>query len=387
MLNGLMNNIATIRECFQGHILVQLLGDLRPDPQEDQRRRQAVISVHSKAVRTVNENLRLKDKATSDTTILAVLALSYADMSGKGVISTVETIPGITQGPLKMLRRLDIGPPPKNVVVHFDGLCQMIELRGGIHEVSLPGLAQLICATETSLASRSLRQPRCDILTFLKFDLKTSLEINRRPDHPLQRMGIAFNAIKKGDASPSRTAVAECLEQLALYSLGVDDHIAARFIQQSLDVIADQRTYVQHCLMMLMRVHVDASVDLLTKLCHLIGVLYSFLCVWPISDAPFSELLQMIKRVLLQKELRSEWTKSPELMVWALFMSGIISIGSPERVMIVAMLERCLRKLSIDTWEDLREILLQHLWLPITNDADGIMLWSEIEASNPFEWG
>ena len=75
----------------------------------------------------------------------------------------------------------------------------------------------------------------------------------------------------------------------------------------------------------------------------------------------------------------SQWEGTPELLTWVAVMWAIASVGMPERALATIVLLRCVRKLHIDTWEQLQALLSTFLWYPDTNDIDGIEIWDELE--------
>jgi hypothetical protein len=83
-------------------------------------------------------------------------------------------------------------------------------------------------------------------------------------------------------------------------------------------------------------------------------------------------------------DFASFWDKAPELLIWMLFMFAIAAVGKPERAWAVAILDRCSRRMRIYNWDSMQALLSEFLWLPITNDFDGMEVWDEIEQSNPF---
>lgn len=235
-------------------------------------------------------------------------------------------------------------------------------------------------------ASKVLRQPRTVFAASFDFDIGTSLLANRRPDHPLCQMGTDFSALKNLDSSFYTDTLQLSLENLALYSLGVDDYITGRSARASLAILADQRSYVHYALLCLIPAE-DYGNRLphspIATICHLAGLVYSFLCCFPMPAAPFGKLVKSIEHQLKAYNWTEEWDKAPRLLVWVLYVTGIAAVETRDRTWVVSTLDRCLRRLKIETWKELKILLSKHLWLPATNDFDGIDLWKEIEESNP----
>jgi hypothetical protein len=240
---------------------------------------------------------------------------------------------------------------------------------------------------DTTVSTGLLRVPRSDFVPFLDPDhLWNVLANSRRPDHPLKSMGTAFNAaIAHQQTNPAKNlaAVSKSLENLALYSLQADDYVAGKPNAPTLDVMADQRNMIQHGLMSLMNIHnAPESISPLLRLCHLASMVYSFLCVFPVGHAPFRALVFRIRSVITEAGARTTCpTATQQLVLWALCLTGIVvKPGTGSSTWVLTMLDEYLERLEIPSWKAFRDAMLGFLWLPITNDQDGVRLWSEIVA-------
>ena len=115
------------------------------------------------------------------------------------------------------------------------------------------------------------------------------------------------------------------------------------------------------------------------------ATIYSLTCLYPIADAPFEELARSIKSCLIETDLSQAWLDAPRLMTWVITMSAIAALGAPEHQWYVVVLERCMRRVKINTWQAYQSLLLDFLWFPSTNDKDGQDLWDKIENAVPFQ--
>jgi hypothetical protein len=243
------------------------------------------------------------------------------------------------------------------------------------------------------VATRTLRRPRLPFLSCLDdIDLDTALSRSLRANHPLRTLGRGFSVLDNFGSPLTALDLQIALHRLSLYTLAVDDYLAARSSAQSLAMLGEERTFVMYGLMQLAP-DLDqpcAPGDELLELCYLAIAIYSLLCIFPIADAPFGRLVQRIKSLLLARDFTKEWSEAPKLMLWMSFMTCIASVGQEDgtRTWLVSIIDRCLRRLKIDSFNSLKDsVLLEFLWLPTTNDDDGNDLWDEIEASNPFQGG
>lgn len=347
------------------------------------------MEYYARAVEAVNQSMQTAETACTDDNILAVASLSHHDLAnGEDTVSNNEEELRPSQGPLNALRLLNVfGGHIKPATTHTLGLLRMVELRGGINEIIYPGVAHQLCYSEVIQASRTLQAPRLDFAPCMHMDLESSLAGNRRTDHPLRQMGSGFDVLPGLDNfSNSAKILQNDLRQLAQYSLGVDDYIAGRAARKSPHLLAEERLYAQHMFLSLLSSQSDkteSSLAPVLALCRLAGIVYSYLCVFPLPAAPFELAVDQLAAQLEANDFRDEWALAPHLMIWIVFMFGIAAMGMPEQARAVAILDRCVRRLHIASWEELKGLLLTFLWLPITNDADGIDLWDKIEESNP----
>lgn len=168
---------------------------------------------------------------------------------------------------------------------------------------------------------------------------------------------------------------------------------------QSLGVLADQRNYVQHCLLsMLFAAPDDATTDstsdtaLLTRACLTAAVIYSMIAVFPVPQphTPFPQLARHLKQLLvnISTQFSKKWESSTPLLLWMTFLGALASTADEEseqdKTWYIGVLERLLHRMQIFTWQNLREHLMNFLWYSNTSDYDGKELWREIHNSNPF---
>ncbi|KAJ6008887.1 hypothetical protein N7499_001066 [Penicillium canescens] len=118
------------------------LANLQGTPGTTHSHRIALDMFRSRAEIVRRLNIAIKDpaEACKDTNIFAVVALAKT-----GTVQKVE-VPRKTpkQGPLKSLQLLNLLALSEIDPVHLDGLLKLIELKGGLEKIEIPGLAALI---------------------------------------------------------------------------------------------------------------------------------------------------------------------------------------------------------------------------------------------------
>ena len=176
---------------------------------------------------------------------------------------------------------------------------------------------------------------------------------------------------------------------LGNYTLAVDDYVEGRPEAQSLKVLADERNFVQHCLMSLTPDEETAKSEQeasLYELCRLAAIIYSLIAVFPlpVTTAPFAKLGLQIKEQISKPNIHVRWNEAPQLMLWITVMAAIASVDLSERSWFLLVLERLIGRLKLNSWAQMKEHLQDFLWFGSTSNSDGFNLWKEIEDSSPF---
>ncbi|KIW81531.1 hypothetical protein Z517_04557 [Fonsecaea pedrosoi CBS 271.37] len=345
-----------------------------------------LLHAYSETVTYVNTALSNRGTACNDRTLLAVFTLAYHSM-------TLDSQPpqdpprGPAQGPLNSLRLLNLyGGPLGAVSIHREGLLKMIELRGGIGKFTLPGLGGLLCYADLIFASRTVQRPRLPFSPCVSVDFESVLRRAWRADHPLHRLGKGFSTLDHFDSSLKSLDLQVAVRGLSQYTLAVDDYLQNRPEAPSLAVLEELRCFVMHGMLSLtpdLDEPCAAGVEVL-QACHLAALTYAMLCVFPLPAAPFDLLARHVRLCLSRCTSARAWSDAPHLMLWITVVAGVAATGSggDTRAWFVGIIDRYRRKLKIDSWTALKEdVLLEFLWLPTTNDGDGIELWDEIESS------
>jgi len=114
-------------------------GTLR-GPLGDQEDREALIC-ETATIRLLNEVTSDPSRAVTDAVILSVLCMAANSHQGVALTPPAQSP---FYPPLRSLQWLDVYGALSANPVHVQGLARLIELRGGLGNVTLPGLAAII---------------------------------------------------------------------------------------------------------------------------------------------------------------------------------------------------------------------------------------------------
>ncbi|KIW80270.1 hypothetical protein Z517_06885 [Fonsecaea pedrosoi CBS 271.37] len=340
------------------------------------------MQCYTETIRGVHQKFADASVSCEDENILAVYALSY---HGEPRVHLAGPVP--SQGPLTTLQLLHLyGGRLHTVGVHLQGLAKMLDLRGGLSKIRLPGLAQAISFGDIILASQTLTRP---LLSYAMMydDVIGSLNASSRKTHPLVGLGRGFRVLPEILGHEMSEKLLVVLKWIIQYTFAVDDRVKGRPEAQHLGFIANERNFVQHSLLFLTPLPDELQDEHpLLRLARLGTLVYNLLVVFPLPAiaAPFHRLARDIQKQLLDPSLRPWWNEASDLVLWAATMGAIAAIGSPDRRWYRTMLDDLTRHMDIANWSTMRDRLGIFLWYSYTNDSDGFRLWTEIEESNLF---
>ncbi|RDW66559.1 hypothetical protein BP6252_10194 [Coleophoma cylindrospora] len=305
---------------------------------------QRLFQCRAEVVRLVNAAISNPAEACNDINIFAVSALAFKGSPCKKVDVPLK-IP--KQGPLRSLQFLSAYAMTDSVSIHVDGLSKLIEIKGGLDKIEIPGLASLISLSELRVAIRDLTMPRYPIVTLLQ-------------EFSMQYEEVGFNTDQD---------LYQVLVMLKSYTKMIDDFCEGRKVVAA-SVLIDHRNLTQHALFSLPARAGNAE-------CYrLAAMIYSLLVTFPLpyTAAPFQGLVTLLKTEL------AHWEGDDEMIVWVLTIGAIGAIGLKEREWFVKIFGGVTMSMGIRSWDRVTEVLQRGLWYEATNNGDGIDLWTESQA-------
>lgn len=345
-----------------------------------------LVLCQTEAVRAINDKFTQSMTAIDDENIRIVFSLMW-----HGAIQDGPPPRSPRQAPMADLQALrlfmgDIIPDP----IHAQGLDNMLALRGGLSQVEMPGLAFLVSFGDILKASCNLTRPTWGYGSYAQHVPEAVLDdewfrLVHRTDHPLGSLGAGFTTLNLWLPYEIASCLSLVFADLADYTRATHDFILGSVANRNRAAMVDQRNSVQHKLMSLRRMD-DEEFERkdVYDLCWLVGVAYSMIVVFPLSPkaARFDRLAHLIRTTMVTPAVVSCWTQSPGLAVWMTTIGALCAIGTTDRSWYVEVLQQECERLNILCWHDLRMLLLEFLWFPVSSDSDGQDLWAEVGAAS-----
>ncbi|EHA25923.1 hypothetical protein ASPNIDRAFT_212853 [Aspergillus niger ATCC 1015] len=332
-------------------------------------------------IQNVTREVSNPSRAVCDSVILAVICMAHnvAEDHGRGIHRTLPF-----DAPLPRLQWLDVyGALPPNLV-HIKGLVQMVRLRGGIENLTLPGLAATLSFSDIVTCSTFLMPP---VFTFIplfherrNFSLQkmlgfTTVDVERRYA-PLRDIGLTAEMV-------------EVLYAMHLYMRLVEEHIKAHLVNPDYSLISDQRNLTQYTLLSLPAAsQLDGFAaykphEIIYEACRLAALIYGVGVVFPLpyQSTPLGQLAKLIQNVLQISDLASTWShpQARIALFWVLVLGGIAADDRPERAWFVHVLSQAAASHGIRSWVDARKLLGLMVWSDRACDRPGSDLWAEVK--------
>ncbi|EEP79918.1 predicted protein [Uncinocarpus reesii 1704] len=347
-------------------------------PQTKEEKLEQIVC-ETETIKQLNQMMQKPSQACSDEVILAVLCMAFnrIDYSGWTVSDPWP------KAPLRNLQWLDVYGGLSLNDHHIKGLLALIEMRGGLSQMKMPGLAETLSTSGVMLSTKYLVKPR---LPFVPIFEETAE--GRTPHWPT----LLNPAMIEGQPDPIATAglpadISEILQCMRDYNNVINVYSQGLLPELELAVIADRRNWIQYNLVSLRSVYEyhEAFFDAhkTYEMCRLAAMIYSMLVIFPLPAAnrPFKRIASMARMALMETETEPDpfasWRPGREMLLWALVLAGMAAKGTPDREWFVGKLAAALATAGPGTWEEVKEALGQVMWMDSVCDMGGQALWMD----------
>jgi hypothetical protein len=175
------------------------------------------------------------------------------------------------------------------------------------------------------------------------------------------------------------------LRYVAAYTVIAYDHCQGTAIH-SVGALTDKRNSTQYRMLSVPRYPYAKRSEAphqLYESTRLAAEMYCLLCVYPCppTTAPFDRLATLLRKELSHLDQGNVSSEESKLLVWILVMGAIVTVDTSDRLWFISALSHLSRRLQLESWYDMKSILLTFLWLDMTNDMDGRDVWDEVSLS------
>jgi hypothetical protein len=181
--------------------------------------------------------------------------------------------------------------------------------------------------------------------------------------------------------------LADIFSALEGYLAVLERHHASFKDETYLCKLADQRNFIQHCLLSLPpRMGNNeplTGVHLFYEAFRLSALIFSFGVVFPMSydAAPFSTLAILLKTEIQYLDMNSQQSLpcTRNMLAWVLIIGAIGAAAKGSvRAWFVARLKNLALGNGISAWSEIKSILEKVLWLNSACDSAGQQVWAEV---------
>ncbi|KOC16978.1 hypothetical protein AFCA_010373 [Aspergillus flavus] len=364
------------------HQRVQWLNRWIPDGAFREREQQLLKVCEMETIELINQEMKKPGRAISNAVILSVMCMAHnaTDISEERQFRHIPFT-----APMRRLQWIDVYGSLRPNLVHVQGLISMINLRGGLEAIDLPGLAPVVSLSDIVTSSAYHTPP-----VFPFFPLRAE-----RKKVPLRDMlGYTMADVDRHYGRLRQigltTEILEVFHAMDLYMSIVDAYLKGNQIRTDYSLLADQRNLVQYTLLSLPAASqlpgfsgYHQRHEIIYEACRLAGCIYGSGVVFPLppQSTPLAKLSGLLKGVLEVPDCLTVWDQPQArvTLLWVLALGGIAAEGTADRDWYVATLMQTARDSHITCWADLRAIVVLLPWYDAACDDAGNNLWLEIE--------
>jgi hypothetical protein len=181
----------------------------------------------------------------------------------------------------------------------------------------------------------------------------------------------------------------QVLDSISAFTLAVDYYLQGKPFGLKLGAIARVRTAIQQRLLLLqtaeeLNIPSSSSKPNIYECCRLTALIYSVGVLLPVPNS-HSVLQELVRRLMIAigvLDIRTFGVELGGVLLWMLVLGGIAVLDTPERHWFASQLAWIVRRLDIDDWEGVEDILGSFLWLDNACGQGGRLLWSEAMAAS-----
>ncbi|KAL4878310.1 hypothetical protein BJY04DRAFT_114061 [Aspergillus karnatakaensis] len=353
------------------------------------RQQRMLENVEMETIKMVSREIDNPSRAVCDAMIFSVVCMAHnkaEDEMTTGLPTTPFT------APMQRLQWLGVYGSLRTNMVHISGLVQMVNLRGGLDKIQLPGLASIISFSDLVTSTTFLAHP---IFPW------TPLEAIRKHMTMQELLGYSDTDIDHYYSRFQHVGLprifSEIICAMNIYTGLVDQCMEG---QTGYDpcLLADRRNIIHYTLLCLPGAtvqpdpnnpfYVPQPHDIIYETFRLAALVYSVGVILPLpaQSTPLPKLAELLYNTLRISNHPSIWGSSHAqvVLLWILTLGGIAAIDTPHRPWYADMLRRVLDHNEITLYDELQRCLAVIAWHPVACDKPGTDLWADVEKSRQF---
>jgi len=265
------------------------------------------------------------------------------------------------------------------------GLETMIKMKGGLENLGLDGLIhRMISWVDACCATISGTKPRFPSIRHLASLSRPS--IHDIHGHPTVIIGPEIRAL--AHSLSISNDFANVLEDISYLTAFVEFPRHGSNMTQDSTYFDDQRASIEFRILTMSgeedKQQGTAKAENIQEPCRLAALIYTNMVfrIVPPGVAIYTTLTSRLRTTLMQTDLMSCWGNLGETLLWVLFMGGAVALRGRIRAWFVSVLTIVCSKLRIQSWHDIKEILVKYLWSDRIWEEHCKNLWIEVEVEH-----
>ncbi|RDW61192.1 uncharacterized protein DSM5745_10690 [Aspergillus mulundensis] len=366
------------------HMRVQALHGWIPRQMFHARKQRMLETVEMETIKLVSREIDNPSRAVCDSVIWSVVCMAH----NKADDDLAESPPPPFTAPMQRLQWLGVYGSLRPNLVHIGGLIQMINLRGGIDKIQLPGLASVISFSDVVTSTTVLGSP---VFPFVPLEPsrrgKTMQDLLEYTDSEVDQYHAQFQQL----GLPR--IFAEIICAMNTYIALVDKYVKG---EKGYDtcLVADQRNLIHYNLISVPRAALPGQdsictqpEDIIYESFRLATLIYSVGVILPLpaQSSPLVNVAELLYNTLLpaisaHTTLRLWDTPNGQaVLLWILMLGGIAATQTPHRAWFIATLSSVAEINRVASYNHLKQYLARVAWYSMACDKPGMELWGAVE--------
>lgn len=174
-------------------------------------------------------------------------------------------------------------------------------------------------------------------------------------------------------------------DSIGALTLAIEYHLAGKRFELGLGAINRTRTAIQQRLLSLPSLEEldippsSSSKPNIYECCRLTALIFGVAVVYPIPNSHdvFQELARRLMDAIQDLDIKTFGIDLFGVLLWMVVLGGIAALNTLERPWFASQLAFIVRRLDIEEWVEIENILDTFLWLECACSQGGRELWDE----------